>query len=345
MRPATLCLSLILLASMGCQGSAPVRSAAGTTEGSVTATPAGNPAASSAASPEAPPAGAVEEVTIPGSAVGFNLVFVPGGDVQIGTPAGEARESDEPAPMPVSLSPFWIGQTEVTFDEFSVFRYPDRDSPATADGTPFDIDAVARPSPPYEDPSGGMSQEGYPATGMTQWGALHYARWLSEKTGTFYRLPTEAEWEHACRLGGPRDLEKTAWYVDNSGEEFKPVASKAPDDLGLYDMLGNVSEWMLDEYQGDYEGVLQSQPTDPWVQPTALHPRTVRGGAFDDPLDMMRCGDRTESTMSWKRRDPQIPKSFWWNTDSPFLGFRLVRPLNQPSPEEAAEFWALVLGD
>lgn len=283
---------------------------------------------------------------IPGSDVSFGLVLVEGGDAVIGTPLDSpSRGDDEPAPSKVSLSAFWIGSHEVTFDEYAVFRFPDRDSDSTATGLPYDMDGVARPSPPYEDPSAGMSKDGFPATGMTQWGALQYARWLSEKTGEFYRLPTEAEWEHACRAGGDRTLDDQAWHWDNSGERFHTVGSKLPDALGLYDMLGNVSEWTLDEYQADYASVLGQQPTDPWVQPTSLHPRTVRGGAFDDPSDTMRCGARLESTLSWKRRDPQIPRSFWWNTDSPFLGFRLVKPVNQPSPEDAAAFWALVLGD
>jgi formylglycine-generating enzyme required for sulfatase activity len=290
--------------------------------------------------------GATELVQVPGTRASFTLVFVEGGEAQIGTPPTVAsRGDDEPEPAAVELSPYWISQFEVTFDEYATFRYPDRDSDSTATGLPFDVDAVARPSPPYEDPSAGLSKSGFPATGMTQWAALHYARWLSAKTGTFYRLPTEAEWENACRLGGERPLAQQAWYRDNSSERLHPVGELEADALGLHDMLGNASEWTLDQYLADYAAVLREQSVDPWVQPTSLHPRTVRGGAFDDGEEALRCGDRVESLMAWKRRDPQIPKSFWWNTDAPFLGFRLVRPSEQPSPQEAAEFWSLVLGD
>ncbi|NNE70559.1 MAG: SUMF1/EgtB/PvdO family nonheme iron enzyme [Rhodothermales bacterium] len=338
-------LLIFATATAGCGGTASMQATDPGGGGILASGGEGNVTVPGGAPETALAAGTVEAVRLPGTPVDFNVVYVPGGEAMIGTPDASLRESDEPAPTPVQISPFWIAQTEVTFEEYAVFRYPEQDTDSTAAGLPFDVDAVARPSPPYEDPSGGMSRAGYPATGMTQWGALHYARWLSEKTGTFYRLPTEAEWEHACRLGGERDLARAAWYLDNSGEEFHPVGSAAPDALGLYDMLGNVSEWMLDEYRADYGAVLAEQPEDPWVQPTALHPRTVRGGAFDDPIELMRCGDRLESTMSWKRRDPQIPKSFWWNTDSPFLGFRLVRPVVQPTPDEAAAFWAIVLGD
>ncbi|MFT5141740.1 MAG: sulfatase activating formylglycine-generating enzyme [Rhodothermales bacterium] len=293
-----------------------------------------------------PDTGTTEFVRVPGTKASFTLVFVDGGQALIGTPLTvSSRGEDEPEPVAVGLSPYWIGQFEVTFDEYATFRYPDRDSDSTATGLPFDVDAVARPSPPYEDPSAGLSGPGSPATGMTQWGALHYARWLSEKTGSFYRLPTEAEWENACRLGGERPLAQYAWYRDNSAERLHGVGELAADALGLHDMLGNASEWTMDQYVADYAAVLREQAADPWVQPTELHPRTVRGGAFDDAEDALRCGDRTQSSLTWKRRDPQIPKSFWWNTDSPFLGFRLVRPAAQPSPQEAAEFWSLVLGD
>lgn len=291
------------------------------------------------------PAGTTTQHAIPGTDVSYSLIYVPGGEAAIGTPLGAPRSADEPEPTAVGVSPFWMGKFEVTFDEYAVFRHPYLDADTTATGLPYDVDAVVRPSPPYEDPSAGMSQSKYPATGMTQWGALQYARWISEKTGFFHRLPTEAEWEHACRLGGDRDLDESAWHWDNSGERFHEVGTKAADALGLHDLLGNVAEWTMDEYREDYAAVLAQQPQDPWVQPTSLHPRTVRGGAFDDPVDLLRCGARTESTLSWKRRDPQIPKSFWWNTDSAFLGFRLVRPVRQPTSEEAAEFWTLVLGD
>jgi formylglycine-generating enzyme required for sulfatase activity len=303
------------------------------------------PAGSEADSPK-PAMGTVDRIRIPGSPVEFTLVYVEGGRTLIGTPAGAAdREEDEPEPTDVELSPFWIGQFEVTFDEYAVFRFRSRDSDSTRTETGFNVDAVSRPSPPYEDPSAGLSRPGFPATGMSQWGALQYTRWLWEKTGDFYRLPTEAEWEHACRLGGDRALDEHAWYLENSGEVLHGVGTKAGDVLGLYDMLGNASEWTLDQYRPDYGVFLGEQPSDPWVRPTSLHPRTVRGGAFDDGPEVLRCGDRLESNLSWKRRDPQIPKSFWWNTDSAFLGFRLLRPANQPTREEAAEFFSMVLGD
>jgi formylglycine-generating enzyme required for sulfatase activity len=199
-----------------------------------------------------------------------------------------------------------------------------------------------------------MGNQGFPAAGMTQWAALQYAKWLSDKTGLFYRLPSEAEWEYACRAGSstaypfgdlPSDLGEYAWHYGNSDEVFQQVGLKLPNAWGLYDMHGNVAEWMLDQYQADLLVSLSDSSHGPWSQPTSLHPRTVRGGAYDDDPDALRCAARLRSNMNWKRRDPQIPKSYWWNTDSPFVGFRLVRPVNPPSAEEQQEFWRLVLGE
>lgn len=300
--------------------------------------------------------GDIREIDIPGTPVSFQLTYVPAGSWSIGSPESEeGREADEGPATVVELGAYWIGRFEVTDDAFSIFRFPDRDADTTAvPGAVYRVDAVSRPSPPYEDPAFGMGGTGKPAVGMTQWGALHYAKWLTEKTGVFFRLPTEAEWETACRAGTNRvgetvapqltDPSEIGWFEENSRLELQAVGSKRPNAWQIHDMLGNASEWMLDEYVTDYHAQVADQ-TDPWIQPSRLHPRTVRGGAYDDPADALRCGARLESTTDWKRRDPQIPKSFWWNTDSPFLGFRLVAPAEAPSPEEQAAFWVMVLGE
>lgn len=294
--------------------------------------------------------------TIPGTEVSFSLVGLPGGTFTIGSSEEEVgRDEDEGPQRMVTVQPFWIGMHEVTYDEFAIFRYRDRDSAEGGGDVRFDPDIVARPSPPYEDPAHGMGNQDFPAVGVTQWGALQYARWLSEKTGHFYRLPTEAEWEYACRAGtetaygfgdDPGSLDSVAWHYGNSDETFHQVGEKSPNPFGLYDMHGNVAEWTLDEYVADAYAALSEEPAqDPWAEPMRLHPRTVRGGAYDDDPEALRCAARLESTLNWKRRDPQIPKSMWWNTDSPFVGFRLVRPVSEPSQEEIALFWSIVLGE
>jgi len=301
-------------------------------------------------------AGDIREITIPGTEVSFTMVYVPGGSYAIGTPEDESgREDDEGAVTGVEVDGYWIGQFEVTDDEYSVFRYPDRDADTTAvPGASYDVDAVSRPSPPYEDPAFGLGGSGKPAVGMTQWGALQYAKWLTEKTNVFFRLPTEAEWEIACRAGADpgesgtwteAGLDAVAWYEANSDLALQSVGEKKANDWVLYDMLGNAAEWMLDEYVPDYHEQVAEAGPNPWIAPTRLHPRTVRGGDYGEVGEALRCGARLESTLEWKRRDPQIPKSFWWNTDSPFVGFRIVAPVERPGAEEEEMFWMQVLGE
>ena len=292
---------------------------------------------------------------IPGTDVTFTMTYIPGGTFTLGTPEGEAgREGDEGPQRTITIDPFWMSTTEVTYDMFALYRYPELDSDTSATDDAYSPDAVTRPSPPYEDPAFGMGKQGHPAVGMTQYGALKFARWLSEKTGAFYRLPTEAEWEHACRAGtstayffgdDPAQLDAYAWYFGNSDDAYHPVGQKQPNPWGLYDILGNVSEWTLDQYDAVYYATLDPDAVNPWAQPTKLHPRTVRGGAYDDDPEALRCGARLESTLDWKRRDPQLPKSMWWNTDSPFLGFRLVRPARDMTPEEIEDFWFYSLNE
>lgn len=301
--------------------------------------------------------GDTRTINIPGTPVSFNLVYVPAGTYAVGSPESEAgRDEDEGPVVQVELGGYWIGQYEVTGDEFSVFRYPDRDSDSTAvAGAVYSVDAVSRPSPPYEDPAFGMGGARKPAVGMTQWGALHYARWISEKTGIFFRLATEAEWETACKAGtsepfGPSITETNiadyAWMATNGGGKLNEVGAKKPNAWGIYDLLGNAAEWTMDEYQAEYSALVSEiNAKDPWIEPSKLHPRTVKGGSYYDYPEDLRCSDRLESTLNWKRRDPQIPKSFWWNTDAPFLGFRLVAPEKSFSASELEAFWTLVLGE
>ncbi len=293
------------------------------------------------------------EERIPGTDVVFKMVLVPGGEYIMGSENGE---EDEQPPKTVKIDSFWMGQFEVRFDEYEIYRERDRDNDSTrTPGSEYTADAVTRPSPPYEDPTFGMGKYGYPAGSMTQYAALKYCKWLTEKTGNFYRLPTEAEWEYAARAGtqtdyffgdDPAELDKYAWYFDNSDETFHECGTKLPNPWGLYDLYGNVAEWTLDQYQADYYASLgDSSNINPWRKPVKLHPRTVKGGSFEDDPEEMRSANRIRSSMDWKMRDPQIPKSFWWNTDSPFVGFRLVAPANEMSPEDIRKFWKMTLDE
>lgn len=290
-------------------------------------------------------------VTIPGSTVTFTMAKLPGGKFVLGANVKDKlAEADEHPAHEIVIEPFYMSIHELTYQEFDLFRNKEKD--LDAQGTPR-IEGVVRPSPPYEDPYHGMGGVNYPASGMTQFSALHYCKWLSEKTGEFYRLPTEAEWEYACKAGTStsyffgskvKDLGQYAWFADNSGGKMHAVGTLKPNPWGLYDMLGNVGEWTLDQYDAAYYTQVTDGATQVWAMPTALHPRTVRGGSYQDGAVELRSSNRIKSDLEWKRRDPQIPKSFWWNTDAPFVGFRLIKPVNPPSKEDQEIFWATVLG-
>ena len=302
------------------------------------------------------------EQLIPGSNISIEMIPIQGGKFIIGSPETEPdRDTDEGPQKEIEVDGFWMGKFEITWDQYELFMYAEnivKDSIIDQDQLLMqtEADAIARPSPPYEDPSFGMGKYGYPAGSMTQFGALMFCKWLSLKTGEFYRLPTEAEWEYACRTGTTTAypfgdtlsvLDDYGWHYENSQYTYHKVGEKKPNAWGLYDMLGNVAEWTLDHYFADiYEQWEGDELKNPWSMPTALDPRTVRGGSYDDDPDKLRCASRIPSNPEkWKQRDPQIPKSFWWNTDSPFVGFRIVRPFKEMTQDEKDNFWAINLDE
>jgi formylglycine-generating enzyme required for sulfatase activity len=116
-----------------------------------------------------------------------------------------------------------------------------------------------------------------------------------------------------------------------------------PNAWGLYDMLGNLSEWTLDQYDPSAYEKLKDGTKDPLVPPASKYPKVVRGGSYMDESKELRCSNRIASDASWNKRDPQIPKSKWWLTDGMFVGFRVVRPAQAPPKEEIEKFFALYL--
>lgn len=293
--------------------------------------------------------------TIPGTQVTYVMIPVPGGEFEMGSPDHEpGRKPDEGPRHKVKISPFWIGKFEVTWNEYELFMYPDDEKKLRAEFPTEDYvnqvsDAVTRPSKPYTEMSFGMGRDGYPAICMTQHSANKYCHWLSAKTGHFYRLPTEAEWEYACRAGtttaysfgdDPAQLGQYAWYEDNGDFKYQKVGRKKPNPWGLHDMHGNVWEWCLDQYLPDYSQVIEKAGVvDPWYKATAPYPHVVRGGSYDDPADRLRSAARRGSERSWKMRDPQLPKSIWWHSDAPWVGIRIVRPFKVPPPEQLRQYW------
>jgi formylglycine-generating enzyme required for sulfatase activity len=293
---------------------------------------------------------------IPGGHVSYAMIPIPSGQFIMGSPDSEPkRNADEGPQHAVAIEPFWMEQCEITWNEFELFMYPDE----TAATTPTNgatnymgpmVDAVARPTKPYVEMSFGMGKDGYPAISMTQHAANIYCQWLSAKTGHFYRLPTEAEWEYAARAGtktayfwgdDPAQLGDYAWDADNSDMKYQKVGRKKPNPWGLYDMLGNVDQWTLDQYDANYYKQFTALVTEPWNRPTKTYPLVVRGGSWQDDPDKLRCACRRASDPSWKMQDPQLPKSIWYFTDAQFVGFRIVRPLKTPSTDEMFKYWHL----
>jgi formylglycine-generating enzyme required for sulfatase activity len=294
--------------------------------------------------------------TLPGTEVTYEMVPIPGGEFVMGSPDTEPnRKPDEGPQHKVKISPFWMGKYEVTWDQYLLFMYPDDEKKLReTHATPEDInklsDAVTRPSKPYVDMSFGMGKSGYPAIAMTQHGANKFCHWLSAKTGQFYRLPTEAEWEYACRAGtttaysfgdDASKLPEYGWFFDNSNSKYQKVGKKKPNPWGLYDMHGNVTEWTLDQYDADFyqKCAAAGLVTNPWNKATQPYPHSARGGSWDDDPPALRSAARRASDRTWKMTDPQLPKGIWYHTDAQFIGFRVVRPLAVPSAEEMTRYW------
>lgn len=287
--------------------------------------------------------------TIPGSDVKFDLVPIPGGNYVMGSKENEEKRAKDEGPrVDVKIAPFWMGTHEVTWAEFDLFAFSmdlkkkqrENVDLAKQPDTEKKSDAVTRPTPPYADETFGFGRKGQPVICVTHHAALEYCRWLSAKTGKTYRLPTEAEWEYAARAGtktaysfgdDASKLGDYAWYVENA-EKPQPIGKKKPNPWGLYDIHGNVAEWCMDHYVDNiYEkftkGGLANGPV---VLPDAKeYPYVVRGGSWDDDPDKLRSAARRASNLDWSVQDPQRPQSIWWHTDATFVGFRVVRPLEE----------------
>lgn len=302
---------------------------------------------------------------IPGTDVTFEMVPIPGGTFLLGSPTDEAgRQSDEGPQVRVNVPPMWIGKCEVTWAEYkqymrlcSVFEKFD-DLQLRQISAENEIDAITAPSKLY-DPSFTFSAgDGptHPAVSMSQYAAKQYTKWLSLLTGSFYRLPTEAEWEYACRAGSttaysfggdPSRLSEYAWHYENADDTTHPVGDKQPNAWGLHDMHGNASEWVLDSYDASHYQALNklAQPVsaqDAICRQAKLFPRVLRGGSWNlDPADCRSAARRPSDDDNWRSYDPNSPQSPWWfaSDQSQDVGFRIVRPL-EPVPRERREkYW------
>ena len=295
---------------------------------------------------------------IPESPVSFNMIAIPGGTFTMGSPEDEPfRKEDEGPVKDVELSPFFMGEIEVTWDEYLAFysqtagegRSTDTEgSRKTGDsGT----DAISGATPPYGQPDQGWGMGQRPAISFSFHAAETYCRWLSQVTGKTYRLPTEAEWEYACRAGSagpysfpgdPRKFEKKGLraklsendttvintfviYKENSMGKTHPADRVKPNPFGLKNMAGNVAEFCSDWYQPDaYSKYPAGVVKDP-KGPEEGSEHVIRGGSYLSAAGSLRCAERDSTkTEAWLKTDPQMPKSIWWYSDCFNVGFRVV---------------------
>ncbi len=302
------------------------------------------------------------EQPIPGTEVSVAMVPVPGGEFLLGSPENEPeRNSDEGPQRKITVPPFWMAKYETRWAEYrpfmelcSVFeRFNDRGIRPVTDANT--ADAITAPSKLYEPDftfNAGEDPQ-LPAVTMTQFSAKQYSKWLSLLTAQFYRLPSEAEWEYACRAGtttaygfggDAAELDAYAWTTDNSDDVTHPVGGKQPNAWGLYDLHGNACEWVLDAYdEAGYKHLTgDAVAVDAINWPIKVFPRVLRGGsALLDATACRSAARRASDDAELKSYDPNTPKSPWWfaSDEAQDIGFRLIRPLESPPAADRGKFW------
>ncbi len=305
------------------------------------------------------------------SEVKFDMVLIPAGKFKMGSPASEKnRKPDEGPQFEVEVDSFYMQNKPVTWDEYNLFlanyhRVAELGKARVQVPKDKWADAITYPTPMYEIDAGPrldrMGRPGrFPAVIMSQYAARQYTKWLSKKTGRFYRLPTEAEWEYACRAGTTtaysfgdsigkdgKIMAEYSYFIDNSNLKdkepaYRRVGSLKPNAWGLYDMHGNVANWVLDGYDAKWYSKFEGKTVN-WHDainwPSQQYPRVFRGGAYDmDPEDC-RSAIRHHSSKAMNVKDPQVPQSPHWLTEGFSLGFRVVSPVKEPPEAEKNRYW------
>lgn len=320
--------------------------------------------------------------TIPDSDVSFEMIPIPGGEFVLGSPDSEAeRRKDEGPQVRIKIAPCWIGKCEVTWaeyqrfmEQYKVFKKLDElrftstrmesakkqlaEMPRVKEyfeKESLEVDAITCPTPLYDSSFtyGPGEEPQQPAVTMTQFAAKQYTKWLSGITGEQYRLPSEAEWEYAARAGtataysfgdDAAQIAKYAWTTDNADYQTREVAQLKPNPWGLYDMHGNVAEWVLDQYVVGHYAQLKAGVTaaEAVAWPTELFPRAIRGGSWLTEAAECRSAARQKSDdPEWALSDPNLPTSPWWFTEEPAtgVGFRIVRPLAAMDAKLRQKVW------
>ena len=205
-------------------------------------------------------------VTGNGKTVTFNMKFVQAGRFMMGSTSTSDEKSEKPEHVVILTKDYYIGETEVTQ---ALWYAVMGQSPTSAGEQWSSTDGLG---------------DNYPAYRLSWDACQEFVTQLNALTGATFRLPTEAEWEFAAKGGnkshdytyaGSNTLGDVAWYEDNCDDKIHEVATKAPNELGVYDMTGNVRSWCQDWY-GDYSSDVQTDPTGPDSGST----RVIRGASF-----------------------------------------------------------------
>jgi len=234
-----------------------------------------------------------------GGGVKMEMVLIKAGEFMMGSDDGEACE--KPVHRVKISKPFYMGKYEVTVAQFRGFadatKYQSEAEKAGEAHTWKDGKWQNEKGTNWRTP--GFSQEdNYPACVITWNDAKEFVKWAAKKTGRTVCLPTEAQWEYACRAGTTTkfntgnkvsDLEKAAWFEGNADHRTHPVGQKKPNAWGLYDMHGNVWEWVQDYFNDEYYA--ESPPVDP-KGPASGGARVLRGGSWFDYPDDCRAAPR-----------------------------------------------------
>ena len=217
--------------------------------------------------------------TLTVNGIKYSMVWVEGGTFRMGATSEQGSDaySDEKPVHSVTLSGYYIGKTEVTQALWKVVM---GSNPSSCKGDNLPVEQVS-----WND-------------------CQKFIRKLNSLTGQNFRLPTEAEWEFACRGGnnsrgykysGSNYIDNVAWYDGNSGDKTHPVGTKAPNELGIYDMTGNVWEWCADWY-GDYSSGAQTNPKGPYDGSD----RVCRGGGWGSLARLCRSSNRSYSYPTYR---------------------------------------------
>jgi len=236
--------------------------------------------------------------------LGMEFVYVQGGCYQMGDTFGDGFPSEKPV-HEVCVNDFVLAKYDVTVGEYRKFTVAagykteaeQQGGCAFFSGSKWEWDASSN----WRNP-GFNQDDGQPVVCVSWNDAAAFINWLSEVNGTRYRLPTEAEWEYAARSGGKKekyaggnDINAVAWYYDNDGRTTHRVGTKQPNGMGLYDMSGNVLQWVQDWYDENYyRDSLRSNPQGPG----SGHERVIRGSAWSDEPAYVRAARRSRKPPS-----------------------------------------------